>query len=147
MHTYSVQLRISGKTVNPGEITQRLGLRPNVTRLVGDRRSKGSNWTDSMWSYDGTESESDSTKQWDSLEEGLSFLLGKLQPKADQLRDHIKRCEVVWWCGHFQSSFDGGPTLSAALLRQLADFGAPLFIDNYFNSGDVEGATARAAKS
>jgi hypothetical protein len=38
----------------------------------------------------------------------------------------------IWWCGHFQSSLDGGPTLSPRILADVASFGLPLFIDNYF---------------
>jgi hypothetical protein len=26
---------------------------------------------------------------------------------------------AIWWCGHFQDSFDGGPTLSARILERL----------------------------
>jgi hypothetical protein len=40
---------------------------------------------------------------------------------------------VILWCGHFQSSFDGGPTLSPELLKQLGEFEVELFIDNYFS--------------
>ncbi len=39
----------------------------------------------------------------------------------------------IWWCGHFQSSFDGGPTLTPTLLRDLASFEIPLYLDNYFS--------------
>jgi len=42
----------------------------------------------------------------------------------------------TWWCGHFQSGFDGGPTLTPDLLRRLGEFGADLFIDNYFSPDD-----------
>ena len=77
----------------------------------------------------------DSTEalEWLSLEEGLAFLLDKLQPvkqRLSRLEDH----QILFWCGHFQSSFDGGPTLSPFLLAALGDFGVPVFIDNYFDS-------------
>jgi hypothetical protein len=35
------------------------------------------------------------------------------------------------WCGHFSSSFGGGPTLSPQILRVLADFGVELILDTY----------------
>jgi hypothetical protein len=38
----------------------------------------------------------------------------------------------------FSASFDGGPTLSPELLRELADFGVPVFIDNYFEQRNQE---------
>ena len=70
-----------------------------------------------------------------SLEEGLLHLLETLEPKKESIGVLAKNAEVIWWCGHFQSSFDGGPTLSASLLQRLGDFGVPLFIDNYFSEG------------
>lgn len=48
--------------------------------------------------------------------------------------------DAVWWCGHFQSSFDGGPELPAELLTEIGSYGIPLYIDNYFNEPDEESA-------
>ena len=138
MHSYSVQFRISGENLNPSEITRYLGLQPNQIRIAGERRSEGSVWRKSLWSYDGTSDEVAPAKEWDSLEDGLLYLLDKLLPKKELLRTYIDKCEVTWWCGHFQSGFDGGPTLSASLLKKLADFGVPIFIDNYFRSDQAE---------
>jgi len=47
--------------------------------------------------------------------------------------EYKQRYSVEFWCGHFQSSFDGGPRLSAQLMRRLSDFGVDLYIDNYFH--------------
>jgi hypothetical protein len=71
-------------------------------------------------------------REWTSLEDGLRHVLEILLPKKDIIEEYAKAYEAVWWCGHFQSSFDGGPTLSASLLKLLGEFGIPLYIDNYF---------------
>jgi Domain of unknown function (DUF4279) len=132
MHTYSVQLRISGKNLDPEDVTHRLGLEPNQVRIAGERRSVNQVWHESLWSYDGGAASAEAAREWTSLEEGLRYVLEKLLSKNELIQEYAKSHEVVWWCGHFQSGFDGGPTLSASLLKLLGDLGVPLFIDNYF---------------
>jgi hypothetical protein len=132
MHTYSVQFRISGKDMSPDEVTRRLGLEPNQVRIAGERRSANQVRTESLWSYDGGTASAEAVREWTSLEDGVRYVLERLLPKRDLIQEYAKSHDAVLWCGHFQSSFDGGPTLSASLLRLLADFGVPLFIDNYF---------------
>jgi uncharacterized protein DUF4279 len=138
VHTYSVQLRISGKSLDPGEITRQLGLEPNQVRIAGERRSNSKVWEEHLWSFDGAADPHAPMKEWGSIEDGLVYVLGRLLPKKDLIRAYTASFDVIWWCGHFQSSFDGGPTLSVPLLHRLADFGVPIFIDNYFRSDDSE---------
>jgi hypothetical protein len=124
-----VQFRISGKNLRPHDITHQLGLEPSQIRIAGERRSESQVWQESVWSYNGGV---EPAKEWESLEDGLLYVLAKLAPKKGLIEEYAKSYEVVWWCGHFQSGFDGGPALSVSLLKRLADFGAPLYIDNYF---------------
>jgi hypothetical protein len=88
-----------------------------------------------MWGYNGHDL-TGFQPEWPSLEQGLRFLLPRLTPLQGTLADLSTEFKGIWWCGHFQSSFDGGPTLAPALLRELAGFEIPLYIDNYF-SGDA----------
>lgn len=134
MHTYSVQLRISGTRLCLEEITDHLGVKPNLVRREGEPRSSKELWPESMWSYDG--SAEDQVKEWKSLEEGLQSVMHALWHKRTSIRAYLQRYDVIWWCGHFQSSFDGGPTLSVTLLERLAEFGVPVYIDNYFSASD-----------
>lgn len=130
MHSYSVQLRISGGELDPESVSKLLELRPDQVRLKGAARGSRGAWPESMWSYGGRSYEV--TREWGSLEEALLELLNELWPRRDLISALAQKFEVVWWCGHFQSSFDGGPTFSAALLQRLAQFGVPLYLDNYF---------------
>jgi len=132
MHSYSVQFRISGKDLNPDEVTRRLDLQPCQVRIAGERRSASQVWDESLWSYDGRATSDEAAKEWASLEDGLRHVLDKLLPKKGLIQEYTRTHEAVWWCGHFQSGFDGGPTLSSSLLALLGDLGVPLFIDNYF---------------
>ncbi len=88
-----------------------------------------------MWAYNGTDEQHVS---WDSLEKGLNFVLNKLWPHLDTIASYKEMgAQLIWWCGHFYSSFDGGPSLSPTLLKKLGEFGAELYIDNY-HSNDNE---------
>jgi hypothetical protein len=130
MHEYTIELRISGTELVPGTITQALGLEPSLVRQVGERRGEGKVWDQALWGYNGFSA--DTSKSWASLEDGLTFLLDRLEPVRSEIEKYIQKYDAVWWCGHLQSSFDGGPTLSAKLMRRLADFGVELYIDSYF---------------
>ena len=131
MHEYSVELRISGAQLVPEDITQSLGVAPSLAREVGERKSEGRIWQEGLWAYNGLPA--DAQTCWGSLEEGLTFLLDRLEPLSTQIQSYKQNYDLVIWCGHFQSSFDGGPTLSPKLMRRLADFGVDLYIDNYYS--------------
>jgi len=125
-HDYTVEFRIYSKTLDPAAITRELGLQPCQIGIegapgLGNRPQQG------MWAYDGGEGRA----TWESLADGLTLVLDKLWPHREAIAKYKTGGKLVWWCGNFQSSFDGGPTLSAALLGRLGEFGAELFIDNY----------------
>jgi hypothetical protein len=82
-----------------------------------------------MWAYDGADARG--PLEWESLEEGLRFVLDRLWPHREVLAKYKVSYELIWWCGHFQTSFDGGPRLTSSLLVKLGELGADLFIDNY----------------
>src|SRR5258707_1171848 len=126
MHLYTVEFRILGATVEPVSITSELGLEPCQIRVNGTLRADGRVLT-GMWAYNGGQD-----VQWTSLEEGLSAVLNLLWPLREVVSRYAPGAQLIWWCGHFDSSFDGGPSLSPALLKRLGDFGAELFIDTYF---------------
>jgi hypothetical protein len=131
-HEYTVEFRIWSATLDPAEITRELGLQPCQVRIEGTI-GLGGRRQDGLWAYDGGEG----GIRCESLEEGLAFVLDKLWPHRETIAKYGESGELVWWCGHFQSSFDGGPRLSSNLLRRLGDFGAYLFIDNYFERDDA----------
>jgi hypothetical protein len=143
VHSYSVQFRISGTNLVPTDISRELGLNPNQIRIAGEDRKEGRTWDTSLWSYDGSRDEGAAVKEWESLELGLQYLLAELLPKMEIIRSYIGKYDVCWWCGHFQSSFDGGPTFSPSLLRQLAEFGVPLYLDNYFSNDEEDDSSSR----
>lgn len=129
-HEYTVEFRILSATLDPAEITRELGLQPCQVRLEGTPvpGSTSSRLHQGMWAYDG-----DERIDWQSLSDGLNFMLDKLWPHREAIAKYKANGRLIWWCGNFQSSFDGGPTFSPDLLKRLGEFGAELYIDNYFS--------------
>ena len=116
--------------MDPDSVTTETGLHPCDSRHV-DFDHDGTVRQKSRWAYNG--GGESGAFEWDTLEEGLEFVLERASNSADVFKRYAANNLVTWWCGHFQSSFDGGPTLSPGLLKRLGDFGADLFIDNYLS--------------
>lgn len=85
-------LRISGKTLDPAEVTAKLGLTPAQVRIAGQRRSDSSVWEESMWEF-----ATQPGYLWFSLEEGLKTLLFAFQPCIEALRHYQMSFEVILW--------------------------------------------------
>ena len=129
-HHYTVELRFSGDSLDMERISREMMLEPSTSLLpsmtaTGRRRG-------AVWGYDGY-GEEGFVERWSSLEEGLAFLFDKLDAKIRTIRELSKDYESIWWCGHFQSSFDGGPRFGIDIIGGLHKFGIPIFIDNYFS--------------
>jgi hypothetical protein len=141
-HEYTVEFRIFSEKLNPSEITQELGLQPCQTRVADAPGSVGRlpQGIQEMWAYDGGEG----SITWESLEDGLTFVLDKLWSHRETIAKYKASGELVWWCGNFQSSLNGGPTLRSTLLKRLGEFGADLFIDNYFSANEEGGQSEGA---
>jgi hypothetical protein len=75
---------------------------------------------------------------WTSLEEGLETLVSAFRSLKEALQAYKRNSHVFLWCGHFSSSFDGGPTFSSDLLKQLGDFGVELYLDTFFSKREEE---------
>jgi Domain of unknown function (DUF4279) len=117
--------------MDPDVITRETWLQPSQTRRVGQRLGDRRTYSESMWAFNGAND--DHGRHWESIEEGLTFVLDRLAGSEHLIAKYTKEYRTIWWCGHFQSSFDGGPVLSARLLERLGAFGVDLFIDNYFS--------------
>jgi hypothetical protein len=143
MHSYLVSLRINGDALNLKEISSELGIEPTQTRMKGQPRGGKSIWTDYMWEYEARPSKG---KDWDSLEDALKAILSKFRARKKILSRYQRKFKVGLFCGHFSSSFDGGPTLSPLVLKQLGHFGVELFIDTYLSQGFAKSRSRRHAK-
>ncbi|GAB3094855.1 DUF4279 domain-containing protein [Lysobacter terrae] len=128
-HTYTVELRFSGDLLEPSEISAQLNLQPsNMLSLQNQAAGRRK----PFWAYNG-HGQLGFQAEWGSLEDGLEFLLGCLNARKAEINALASQYNGFWWCGHFQASFDGGPTLSPTLLAEIGSYGVPLTIDNYFS--------------
>jgi len=129
-HTYTVELRFTGDQLDPSEISSQLNLQSNnslnQSQIQASKRKR-----QPYWGYDG-EGEMGYQTEWSSLENGLTFLLNCLNSRKTEIIALARQFDGFWWCGHFQTSFDGGPTLSPGLLTEIGSYELPLIIDNYF---------------
>ena len=73
----------------------------------------------------------EATFVWDSLEDGLQAVILAFASRENELRIYKQRYKVFLWCGHFSSSFGGGPTLSPQILKAVAEFGVDLKLETY----------------
>ncbi|MFR0690916.1 DUF4279 domain-containing protein [Enterobacterales bacterium AE_CKDN230030158-1A_HGKHYDSX7] len=134
-HAYTVELRFSGETLEPTEISTRLSLQPSNT-LDQLQSQSYTRKRRPFWAYNG-KGEAGFLPEWEYLEDGLEFLLRNLSSRKPEIISLGHQFNGLWWCAHFQSSFSGGPTLSPCLLAEISSYGIPLSIDNYFS--DEEG--------
>jgi len=132
MHSYKIELRIVGGELDPETVTRALGLSPSQIRRKGEKRGASSTWTKNMWAFDVLPR---SGHDWPQLEDGLTVLVEKFNPVRAKIHSFADSNEVYIWCGHFTSSFDGGPTLSPVVLSALANFGVQLMLDTYCQVG------------
>ena len=135
MHRYTVELRIVGEALDPDEVTRVLGIVPPRVARKGAPKVAGaaSRWTANMWGHEVLPVGRD---DWSSLEDGIALLIGTFSPVRDRLLTYSASNEIYLWCGHFTSSFDGGPTLSPTLLKSLGEFGVQLVLDTYSERKD-----------
>jgi Domain of unknown function (DUF4279) len=131
-HEYSVELRFTGENLVPSEISARLGLLPTNFFMRGMDYPNAKSRRP-FWGYDG-QSDRENYKNWESLEDCFEFVCLELYSKKAEIIKLSQEFKGIWWCGHFQSSFDGGPTLSASFLAEIASYGLPIYLDNYFNT-------------
>ena len=139
MHSYTVSLRIESPTLDVSSVTEDLGVAPTQTRAAGQYRSPTSVFEKALWEFDMVPEELDVAlenrpqwPQWESLEAAFKKLLGIFSNHASILRKYGEHHQVYSWVGHFSSSFDGGPHLSAEILKALGNFGVPVWMDTHF---------------
>jgi hypothetical protein len=139
MHSYTVSLRIESPTLDVLRVTEDLGVAPTQTRAAGQYRSPTSVFEKALWEFDMVPEELDVAlenrphwPQWESLEAAFKKLLSIFSNHASVLRKYGEHHQVYLWVGHFSSSFDGGPRLSAEILKALGNFGVPVWMDTHF---------------
>jgi len=124
---YTVELRFTLDKY-PLKITEILGLNPTNWSSEISRRPKGAG----LWAYNGHH-ENGFKEEWGSLDEGFRFILEKIRPIKKEIITISKRHEAIWWCGCFYVSLNESFIISSEVIGEIAEYGLPLFFDNYFS--------------
>ena len=143
-HEYTVELRFYGDNIDVANISNYLGLLP-TNSLTPRTLNPNSRPIKPFWGYD-AQPDREKYIMWNSLEEGFEFVWKNLRSKKSEIVSLSQKFEGIWWCGHFQASFDGGPTLSPSFLAEIASYTLPIYLDCYFVSNKQENASARSTK-
>jgi len=121
----SATIRIAGPNVVPEAITEATGVAPDFRLAVGNALPKTNTPArNGVWAID-----SRGIVNSIELEVHIRALLERLPPA---MRDHVPagaRFEV--FCYWASSSGHGGPTLSSAIMGEMADRGLDLCLDLY----------------
>lgn len=125
--TYAT-LRICSKNVHPDEITEKLGMVPSSTRPIDPESKYEHQRNFHLWAYT-TKDISDSTENVEHLEIILSTLKGKSN-QIGSLRSI--GCDADIFC-YWDSTGQGGPSISVELMKELVEFGLGVSWDIYFN--------------
>ncbi|WP_374335674.1 hypothetical protein [Leeia sp.] len=131
-HAYTVALRFSGVLLDPTMMSDKLSLPASHSGVALPASRVPGRMP--FWAYNGHDQEG-FQDEWTSLEAGLAFLLNALHSRKSAILPLSRQFDGCWWCGHFQSSINGGPTLPAGLMLDLGSYGMPLCLDHYFSDG------------
>jgi hypothetical protein len=141
--TYAT-LRVYSESLDPSEMTNRLGIEPTDWQRHGEEWQSGSQpaalhcW---FLSSKGKVASSD-------VRQHLDWLLGIVVPRADAVRSlQSNGCRMDVFCFWVSASGHGGPSVRPTQMRELAELGLELSFDVYFANGrdaDRPGPTERA---
>ena len=127
-----VSVRIMGDGLDPGLVTEKLGIAPDRAHKKGDVVVRGRGkpvgpWRTGVWIY---HSDLPSTAR---LEDHFQAVLALFEPKAgiiQELKD--AGCTVEFYCGLFLAEWNQGTMVSASPLGRIAALGADLSLDLYY---------------
>jgi hypothetical protein len=137
--TYAT-LRIYPESLDPSEVTARLGIEPTAWQRRGETRRPGSRPAKLNGWFLTSERAVDSR----DVRKHLDWLLGRVGPRADALLAlQANGCRMDVSCLWVSASGHGGPSVLPAQMRELARLNLELWFDVYLGSGqDAEPGAA-----
>ena len=132
----AVTFRFVGDTLQPGEITALMALKPTLAHAKGDPVAKhpGRKQPTGYWGLDSTLASSC------SLDEHLRHLLSQLESRVATIADIKRReCTASLYCAYFISTVTGSLIqLGPDLLERVAALGVPLEVHLYSDIDTAE---------
>jgi hypothetical protein len=127
--------RLRGDRLEPDVITELTGLTPDMAHRKGDPRQESGRrglppWSSGLWSID---SSPDVPDEGTRLEDHVTWLLDRLEPQRDQLRQICaeQALKADFFCGYSLNQSNGGTELASGTLERIAALGASFGIDIY----------------
>ena len=129
-------LRIMSEQLDPDAVTTRLQVQPTRTQRKGDLPRPGSKHP---YKYAGWFLESEGHVKSRDARRHLDWILEQVRGKSNVFESLQAEGHSVDLCIRWDSTGQGGPTLSPTQMRALADLGIELWFDIYF-AGDDDAA-------
>jgi Domain of unknown function (DUF4279) len=126
--TYA-SLRVAGDALDPDEVSRVLGIQPSLTRRKGEPHGRsGAINSTGVWILS-----SEGAVQSKRLEVHLRYLLERIEGRAPDLQRYVRQrgLELDVPCFWMSATGQGGPVLSADLLRDLGALGVSLSFGFY----------------
>lgn len=125
---WAVSISLHGETIDPGTVTEILGIQPTRSHRRGDpigARTQATR-TAHYWSLQSP------LREDASLDAHVAWLVAQLEPHAKFIREYGVRGEQARLCiGCFLTGDQGGFTLREDILATVALLGMSLYVDIY----------------
>lgn len=122
-------LRVSGKDLQPGEITAWLGAAPTDSHAKGEQREsspgRGRTPSSGLWSLSARATEPE------NLDAQVAELLAQLTPDLAVWRKLSEHYRIDLFCGWFMGGGNEGVSISPKTLLALGERGIELGVDIY----------------
>jgi Domain of unknown function (DUF4279) len=114
-------------------------LTPDEAHRAGEKRHRSHlpPWPAGQWAL---ESESELATSGNHLEDHLKWLLDRLEPHVQAVRELCARDNLLadFFCGYFMGQSNSGFSLTAHTLARIASLGADLSLDIYGERVETE---------
>jgi hypothetical protein len=132
-----VTLRIYPESLDPDEVTARLGIQPTSWQRRGQVRNPASERPVPAKLHGWFLTSKGAVESRD-VRRHLAWLLAQLGPRADAIRDlQAGGCRMDVFCYWLSRNGHGGPAVSPAQMSQLARLGLELGFDVYFQGNET----------
>jgi len=132
---WKASFRVSGDRIDPDAITRATGLTPTMSHKQGEVMPSGDRvWRQGLWSLNTEDVVFDGETE---LEDHLVWLLDRLEPQADHLRQLMAEhgLKADFFCGCFMEGFQAGLELSGETLLRVGRLQASTGLDIYAPDG------------
>jgi hypothetical protein len=123
---------ITGKSLDPEEVSAALSLSPYRAFKAGDKKGTGDDrWSHGLWSIS-----TEGVVEADDLEAHIAWLLHQLEPEKSELVNVLteERVKARILCFFEMEKMNDGVEFSAALINRLAALDLPVALDIYNSS-------------